>query len=77
MDTISSDSSQSNVISLLNSLSNATDQTTKCDLIAKLQEFFIVYKPEQENWLNDILSHSHDASSDVRKVIVGFVYQVW
>lgn len=64
-------------IALLNELSNATDQAAKLERIIALQELFINYPIEDDDFLNDVLSYSHDPSSDVRKIIVIFIHQVW
>ncbi|XP_055855155.1 symplekin [Episyrphus balteatus] len=53
------------------------EPSTKCELLAKIQEIILGTCPELiEEFLEHILSFAHDAHTDVRKQIIGFMEQI-
>lgn len=65
------------VVEWLNELPNSSSGK-KCELLAKIQETIgVTYVELLEEFLEHILSLSHDTNMDVRKQVVAFMEQIW
>lgn len=65
------------IVEWLNDLPTS-NSTKKCELLVKIQETIGVTHVELlEEFLEHILSLSHDTNMDVRKQVVAFMEQIW